>query len=95
MPFNQKPQKFNAKINAVTIGSGDKTVTIGGENSFPFYTFDAPTENTAKIGVEISDLGLDEFSSWMVETRTEQTNLSKNLSRLLKKWLALSTVHLL
>ena len=31
MPFNQKPQKFNAKINAVTIGSGDKTVTIGGD----------------------------------------------------------------
>ena len=29
MPFNQKPQKFNAKINEVTIGSGDKTVTIG------------------------------------------------------------------
>ncbi len=28
MPFNQKPQKFNAKINAVTIGSGDKTVTM-------------------------------------------------------------------
>ena len=31
MPFNQKPQKFNAKINAVTIGSADKTVTIGGD----------------------------------------------------------------
>lgn len=28
MPFNQKLQKFNAKINTVTIGSGDKTVTI-------------------------------------------------------------------
>ena len=62
MPFNQKPQKFNAKINSVTIGNGDKTVTIGGENSFPFYSFDAPTENAPKIGVEISDLGLDEFS---------------------------------
>ena len=35
---------------------------IGGENSFPFYSFDAPTENAPKIGVEISDLGLDEFS---------------------------------
>ena len=46
MPFNQKPQKFNAKINSVTIGNGDKTVTIGGENSFPFYSFDAPTETT-------------------------------------------------
>ena len=62
MPFNQKPQKFNAKINTVTIGSGDKTVYIGGNSTFPFYTFDAPTENTAKVGVEISDMGLEAFS---------------------------------
>ena len=62
MPFNQKPQKFNAKINSVTIGSGDKTVTFGGDSTFPFYTFDAPSENRPKVGVEISDMGLDEFS---------------------------------
>ena len=62
MPFNQKPQKFNAKINPVTIGSGDKTVTIGGDSTFPFYTFDAPSENCAKIGVEISDMGLEGMS---------------------------------
>ena len=42
MPFNQKLQKFNAKINTVTIGSGDKTVTIGGDSTYPFYSFDAP-----------------------------------------------------
>ena len=59
MPFNQKPHKFNAKINTVTIGSGDKTVAIGGNSTFPFYTFDVPTENTAKVGVEISDMGLE------------------------------------
>lgn len=59
MPFNQKPQKFNAKINTVTIGSGDKAVSIGGNSTFPFYSFDAPTENTAKVGVEISDMGLE------------------------------------
>ncbi len=62
MPFNQKPQKFNAKINTVTIGSGDKTVTIGGDSTFPFYSFDAPSENTPKIGVEISDMGLEGVS---------------------------------
>ena len=28
MPFNQKPQKFNAKINTVTVGTGDKAVTV-------------------------------------------------------------------
>ena len=59
MPFNQKLQKFNAKINTVTIGSGDKTVTIGGDSTYPFYSFDAPSENTPKIGVEISDMGLE------------------------------------
>ena len=63
MPFNQKPQKFNAKINSVTIGSGEKTVTFGGDSTFPFYTFDAPSENTAKIGVEISDMGLENIVS--------------------------------
>lgn len=62
MPFNQKPQKFNAKINTVTVGTGDKAVTIGGNSTFPFYTFDAPTENRPKIGVEITDLGLDDFA---------------------------------
>ena len=62
MPFNQKPQKFNAKINTVTVGTGDKAVTIGGNSTFPFYTFDAPTENSPKIGVEITDLGLDDFA---------------------------------
>ena len=63
MPFNQKPQKFNAKINAVTIGSGDKTVTIGGDCTFPFYSFDAESENCPKIGVEISDMGLENIVS--------------------------------
>ncbi len=62
MPFNQKPQKFNAKINTVTIGSGDKTVALGGNSTFPFYSFDAPTENTAKVGVEITDMGLEGVS---------------------------------
>ena len=58
MPFNQKPQKFNANINTVEIGCGDKAIKLGGECTFPFYTFDAPTENAPKVGVEISDLGL-------------------------------------
>ncbi len=59
MPFNQKPQKFNAKTNTVTMGTGDKAVTLGGNSTFPFYTFDAPTVNSPKVGVEISDLGLE------------------------------------
>ena len=59
MPFNAKSMKFNANINAVEIGTGDKAITIGGENTFPFYTFDAPTVNAPKVGIEISDMGLE------------------------------------
>ena len=66
MPFNQKLQKFNAKINTVTIGSGDKTVTIGGDSTYPFYSFDAPSENAPKIGVEISDMGLENIVSELI-----------------------------
>ena len=55
MSFVPKTQPFTGKINAVTLGTGDKAVVIGGQNVLPFYTFDAPIENAPKIGVEISD----------------------------------------
>lgn len=59
MPFNGKSGKFNASINTVEIGCGEKAIKVGGENVLPFYTFDAPVANAPKIGVMISDLGLE------------------------------------
>ena len=56
MSFVPKTAAFSGKINAVTLGTGDKAIVIGGQNVLPFYTFDAPIENAPKIGVEISDL---------------------------------------
>ena len=58
MSFAPKKQAFNAKINAVTLGTGDKAVVLGGQNVLPFYTFDAPIENKPKVGVEITDAGM-------------------------------------
>jgi len=57
MAFKREPQVFSANINTLTIGTGDKTTVIGGENILPFYTFDAVVEHRPKIGVAISDLG--------------------------------------
>ena len=56
MSFTPKTQPFSGKINAVTLGTGDNAIVIGGQNVLPFYTFDAPIENAPKIGVEVSDL---------------------------------------
>ena len=68
MSFAPKTAPYSGKINAVTLGTGDKAIVIGGQNVLPFYTFDAPIEHAPKIGVEISDTanewnvpGLKEF----------------------------------
>ncbi len=59
MAFTPKTAPYSGKINAVTLGTGDKAIVIGGQNVMPFYTFDAPIENAPKIGVEISDMASD------------------------------------
>ena len=68
MSFEPKTAPFSGKINAVTLGTGDNAIVIGGQNVLPFYSFDAPIENAPKVGVEVSDLasqwdiaGLKEF----------------------------------
>ena len=61
MPFAPKTQAFNAKINSIVLGTGDKAALIGGNNVLPFYSFDAPIENPPKIGVENTDGALEEY----------------------------------
>lgn len=61
MSFVPKKQTFRASINEVTLGVGDKAVTIGGGSTLPFYSFDAEITNAPKIGVEILDTGMAAF----------------------------------
>ena len=62
MSFTPKTQPFSGKIHAVTLGTGDQAIVIGGQNVLPFYTFDAPIEHAPKIGVEVSHAS----ASWSV-----------------------------
>ena len=56
MSFTPKTQAFNGSIKAVTLGTGDEAIVLGGQNVLPFYTFDAPIENAPKIGIQVCDL---------------------------------------
>ena len=67
MSFVPKTQPYSGKINAVTLGTGDKAIVIGGQNVLPFYTFDAAIENAPKIGVEISDAAAEWTVPGLVE----------------------------
>ena len=58
MSFVPKKQTYNARINEVVLGVGEKAVTIGGQNVLAFHTFDAEIANAPKIGVELTDAGI-------------------------------------
>jgi len=57
MAFKREQQVFGASINTLAIGTGDRQIILGGENTLPLYTFDAPVEHCPKVGVAISDTG--------------------------------------
>ena len=58
MSFVPKKQTYNARINEVVLGVGEKAVTIGGQTVLAFHTFDAEIANAPKIGVELTDAGM-------------------------------------
>ena len=62
MPFVPKKQAFNAHINEVVLGVGEKATAIGGQNVLPFHWFDAEIKNAPKIGVELTDFGMSEYA---------------------------------
>ena len=58
MSFVPKKHTYNAHINEVVLGVGDKAVTIGGQNVLALHTFDGEIANAPKIGVELTDAGM-------------------------------------
>jgi acetyl-CoA decarbonylase/synthase complex subunit delta len=59
MGFKSTPQAYSSSIAETVIGTGDKAVTLGGENVLMFYSFDGEIKNPPVVGIEISDLGPD------------------------------------
>ena len=55
MAFEIPKQSYSGEIKPTTLGVGDKAVTVGGENSYPFHTFEGEMPNAPKIAMEIWD----------------------------------------
>ena len=81
MSFVPKTQPYSGKINAVTLGTGDKAIVIGGQNVLPFYTFDAAIEHAPKIGVEISDAAENWDVPGLVEFYAGCTTMAERAKR--------------
>jgi len=52
---------YSGKIKEINLGKGDKAVTVGGENSFPFYLFEGTMPHPPKIAMEVPDCPPDEW----------------------------------
>ncbi|MFR0018904.1 MAG: acetyl-CoA decarbonylase/synthase complex subunit delta [Paraclostridium sp.] len=79
MAFKMSVQKYSGKIAEVEIGSGERTIKIGGENILPFYNFDGDQANTQKIGVEMLDVYPENWTS-------EIKNLYEDVANDSVKW---------
>ena len=55
MAFEIPKQIYSGAIKTVTIGKGDKAITLGGETSYPFYTFEGVMPNKPRVAMEVWD----------------------------------------
>ncbi len=55
MAFEIPKQPYSGTIGETVIGSGDKAVTLGGEESYPFHLFEGKMPNSPMIAMEVWD----------------------------------------
>ncbi len=56
MAFEFFKESYSGNIKEITLGKGDKAVTVGGEACYPFYQFEGAMPNKPKIAMEIWDM---------------------------------------
>jgi acetyl-CoA decarbonylase/synthase complex subunit delta len=61
MSYVVPKESFNGKVAAVDFGKDDKALTIGGESSLPFLSFEGEQPNRPVIAYEIQDCPPDDW----------------------------------
>lgn len=67
MAFEVPKTLYSGKIRDVTLGSGDKAVTIGGESCYPFYLFEGEMSHLPRIAMEVYDAPPEEWAEAALE----------------------------
>jgi acetyl-CoA decarbonylase/synthase, CODH/ACS complex subunit delta len=53
--FQFYKESYAGGVKPITLGSGGKAVTVGGETSYPFYQFEGEMPNKPKVAMEVWD----------------------------------------
>jgi acetyl-CoA decarbonylase/synthase, CODH/ACS complex subunit delta len=61
LSFEFYKESYAGGIKAISIGKGDKAITVGGETCYPFYQFEGEMPHKPKIAMEIWDMAPEEW----------------------------------
>ncbi|RNC29608.1 MAG: Corrinoid/iron-sulfur protein small subunit [Candidatus Dichloromethanomonas elyunquensis] len=75
MAFKTSVQKYSGNVCNLELGTGEKKISLGGQNVIPFYSFDGDTGSGAKIGLEILDIYPD---NWVDELKNLYGSAANN-----------------
>jgi acetyl-CoA decarbonylase/synthase, CODH/ACS complex subunit delta len=67
LAFEFYKESYTGSVHAVTLGKGDKAVTVGGETCYPFYSFEGTMPNKPKIAMEIWDMAPEDWPAAALE----------------------------
>ena len=67
MAFELPKIDYSGKIREITVGSGDKAVTLGGEDSYPFHLFEGKMPHPPRIALEVYDVKPEKWPAALLE----------------------------
>jgi len=61
LSFEFAKETYSGGIKEITLGQGDKAVTVGGESCYPFYNFEGEMPHKPRVAMEIWDIEPEEW----------------------------------
>jgi len=65
---------YSGKVKEIKLGKGEKAVTVGGENSYPFYLFEGTMPHKPRIAMEVPDCVPQEWPKAAIEPFADVKN---------------------
>ncbi len=97
MAFSAITEKYSGKVGTLTFGSGDQAITVGGQATMPFCTFDGEIPHKPVVAMEVYDVVNPEWPDAVVEPFKDVINdpiawAKKNISEYGAKAICLQLV---
>jgi acetyl-CoA decarbonylase/synthase, CODH/ACS complex subunit delta len=67
MSFEIAKARYTGRIKEVTLGTGDRAVTVGGESCYPFYLFEGRMDRLPRVAMEVWDHQPEDWTEWARE----------------------------